>query len=203
MRAATLRLLAAIALAGLVAACSQTPDNLVVLLPEADGSVGSVVVTSTAGTQTLNEAGQATGVDAAGEKPVAPFVLPEEELQKTFGAAIAAQPKLPEVFILYFETGGAVLTPDSAGQLPDVVAAVKARPVPDISVVGHTDRVGTDAVNVPISIERANTVRDLLVKEGIDPAIIEVTSHGEENPLIPTADEVAEPRNRRVEVTVR
>ncbi len=203
MRAATLRLLAAIALAGLVAACSQTPDNLVVLLPEADGSVGSVVVTSTAGSETLNAAGQATGVDAAGEKPVAPFVLPEEEIQKTFGAAIAAQPKLPEVFILYFETGGAVLTPDSASQLPDVVAAVKARPVPDISVVGHTDRVGTDAVNVPISIERANTVRDLLVKEGIDPAIIEVTSHGEENPLIPTADEVAEPRNRRVEVTVR
>jgi len=203
MRAANLRLLAAIALAGLLAACSQTPDNLVVLLPEADGSVGSVVVTSTGGSQTLNAAGQATGVDAAGEKPVAAFTLPEEEIQKTFGAAIAAQPKLPETFILYFETGGAVLTADSAKQLPDVVAAVKARPVPDISVVGHTDRVGTDAVNVPISIERANTVRDLLVKEGIDPAIIEVTSHGEENPLIPTADEVAEPRNRRVEVTVR
>lgn len=203
MRAATLRLLAAIALTGLLAACSQTPDNLVVLLPEADGSVGSVVVTSKGGSETLNAAGQATGVDAAGEKPVAAFTLPEEEIQKTFGAAIAAQPKLPETFILYFETGGAVLTADSAKQLPDVVAAVKARPVPDISVVGHTDRVGTDAVNVPISIERANTVRDLLVKEGIDPAIIEVTSHGEENPLIPTADEVAEPRNRRVEVTVR
>ncbi len=203
MRAATLRLLAAIALAGLVAACSQTPDNLVVLLPEADGSVGSVVVTSTAGSQTLDAAGQATGVDAAGEKPVAAFTLPEEEIQKTFGAAIAAQPKLPETFILYFETGGAVLTPDSAKQLPEVAAAAKARPVPDISVVGHTDRVGTDAINVPISIERANTVRDLLVKEGIDPAIIEVTSHGEENPLVPTEDEVAEPRNRRVEVTVR
>ena len=155
MRAANLRLLAAIALAGLLAACSQTPDNLVVLLPEADGSVGSVVVTSTGGSQTLNAAGQATGVDAAGETPVAAFTLPEEEIQKTFGAAIAAQPKLPETFILYFETGGAVLTADSAKQLPDVVAAVKARPVPDISVVGHTDRVGTDAVNVPISIERA------------------------------------------------
>jgi outer membrane protein OmpA-like peptidoglycan-associated protein len=46
-------------------------------------------------------------------------------------------------------------------------------------------------------------VRDLLVAEGIDPAMIQVTSHGEENPLVPTEDEVAEPRNRRVEVTVR
>jgi outer membrane protein OmpA-like peptidoglycan-associated protein len=70
-------------------------------------------------------------------------------------------------------------------------------------VVGHTDRVGSNAVNVPISIERANAVRDLLVRDGVDPAVIEVTSHGEEHPLIPTDDEVAEPRNRRVEVTVR
>lgn len=203
MRAVNLRLLAALALATLLAACSQTPDNLVVLLPEADGSVGSVVVTSPEGSQTLSAAGQATGVDAADEQPVEAFTLTDEEVQKTFGAAIGAQPVLPVVFILYFETGGAVLTPDSAKQLPEVAAAAKARPVPDISVVGHTDRVGSNAVNVPISIERANAVRDLLVREGLDPAIIEVSSHGEENPLIPTEDEVAEPRNRRVEVTVR
>lgn len=197
------RALLALALTALVAACSQTPDNLVVLLPEADGSVGQVIVTTPEGSQTLSQAGQATGVDGADETPVAAFALPQEEVQKVFGAAIAAQPPLPETFILYFETGGAVLTPDSQGKLPEVLSAVKARPVPDVSVVGHTDRVGSNATNVPISIERANAVRDLLVQEGIDPAMIEVTSHGEENPLVPTDDEVAEPRNRRVEVTVR
>jgi outer membrane protein OmpA-like peptidoglycan-associated protein len=197
------RVLLALALTALVAACSQTPDNLVVLLPEADGSVGQVIVTTPEGSQTLTTAGQATGVDAAGEKPVEAFALPQEEIQKTFGDAIRAQPMLPVTFILYFETGGAVLTPDSTTQLPEVLQAVKARPVPDVSVVGHTDRVGSNATNVPISIERANAVRDLLVAEGIDPAMIQVTSHGEENPLVPTEDEVAEPRNRRVEVTVR
>ena len=50
---------------------------------------------------------------------------------------------------------------------------------------------------------RAERVRDLLIAEGLDPTLIEVDSHGENNPLIPTADEIAEPRNRRVEVTVR
>jgi outer membrane protein OmpA-like peptidoglycan-associated protein len=203
MRQGMYRVLLALALITLVAACSQTPDNLVVLLPEADGSVGAVTVTTTEGSQTLTTAGQATGVDAAGEQPVEAFTLPDEEIQKTFADAFRAQPILPVTFILYFETGGAVLTPDSEAKLPEVVQAVKARPVPDVSVVGHTDRVGSNAVNVPISIERANAVRDLLVRDGVDPAVIEVTSHGEENPLIPTDDEVAEPRNRRVEVTVR
>lgn len=203
MNVRTYRVVLALALTALLAACSQTPDNLVVLLPEADGSVGQVIVTTPEGSQTLSAAGEATGVDAAGEKPVAAFALPPEELQKTFGDAIRAQPMLPVTFILYFETGGAVLTPDSTAKLPEVLQAVKARPVPDISVIGHTDRVGSNAVNVPISLERATTVRDLLVQEGVDPAMIAVTSHGEENPLIATDDEVAEPRNRRVEVTVR
>lgn len=197
------RVVLALALTALLAACSQTPDNLVVLLPEADGSVGEVIVTTPEGSQTLSAAGEATGVDAAGEKPVAAFALPEEELQAAFGDAIRAQPTLPVTFILYFETGGAVLKSESAEQLPEVAQAVKARPVPDVSVIGHTDRVGSNTVNVPISLERANTVRDLLVQEGIDPAVIEVTSHGEDNPLVATEDEVAEPRNRRVEVTVR
>lgn len=198
-----LRLLLALAGAALLAACSQTPDTVVVLLPETDGSVGSVTFTTPDGSQTLTKANDATGVNRAGQTPVPAFTLPDEEVQKTFAEALRAQPVLPVTFLLYFETGGAVLTPDSEAKLPEVLQAVKARPVPDVSVVGHTDRVGSNAVNVPISIERAQAVRDLLVQEGIDPAMIEVTSHGEENPLIPTEDEVPEPRNRRVEVTVR
>lgn len=197
------RLLLALAGAALLAACSQTPDTVLVLLPEADGSVGSVTFTTPDGSQTLTNANDATGVNRAGQTPVPAFTLPQEEVQKTFADALRAQPALPLTFVLYFETGGAVLTAESQAKLPEVLAAVKARTVPDISVVGHTDRVGSNAVNVPISIERAQAVRDLLVKEGIDPGMIEVTSHGEENPLIATADEVAEPRNRRVEVTVR
>ena len=46
-------------------------------------------------------------------------------------------------------------------------------------------------------------VRDYLIGRGLDPALIEVDSHGEANPLIPTSDGVADPRNRRVEVFVR
>ena len=54
-----------------------------------------------------------------------------------------------------------------------------------------------------LSLQRAILVRDYLVGEDVDASIIQVDSHGEGNPLFPTADEVPEPRNRRVEVLVR
>ena len=50
---------------------------------------------------------------------------------------------------------------------------------------------------------RANAIRSLLVDVGIDPSLVEASSHGEADLLIKTADEVSEPANRRVEITVR
>jgi len=73
----------------------------------------------------------------------------------------------------------------------------------DISVGGHTDRVGTRRYNYRLSLERARAVASYLIAEGVDPSILAIDSHGEDNPLISTGDGVSEPRNRRVEVTVR
>ena len=106
-------------------------------------------------------------------------------------------------FLLYFKSGGAVLTAESEAMLTEIQAVIKTRDSNDISVVGHTDRVGAADVNAALSLKRAETVADWLVNGGVNRDIIEITSHGEENPVIPTEDNVAEPKNRRVEVTVR
>jgi outer membrane protein OmpA-like peptidoglycan-associated protein len=69
--------------------------------------------------------------------------------------------------------------------------------------VGHTDRVGTRENNFRLGLERAKLIQKLLISKGIDPNIISVASHGEDNPLVKTDDEVPEPRNRRVEIIIR
>lgn len=194
--------LAWLALLALLAGCGR-PDNLIVLLDNPDGSVGKIEVSAPRGSRVLDQPLQATGFSAPGRTPAEVFAIPREEVQETFADALRAQPKLPDNYILYFETGGTRLTPESQARLPAILQSIKDRPVPDLAVVGHTDRVGTDRSNVPLSLARANLVKDLLVQIGVRPEMIEVTSHGENNPLIPTPDEVAEPRNRRVEVTVR
>jgi len=84
-----------------------------------------------------------------------------------------------------------------------VLAALKDRPLPDVLVIGHTDTVGDAAVNDRLSAQRAETVKGFLVDIGIPAARITTAGRGERELLVRTADEVDEPRNRRVEINVR
>ena len=181
-----------------------TPNNLFVLLEDEDGKVGSIQVQNDAGSQTLNQAGQATGLDRADQEPVEPFVLEEEEIREVFGEALDAQPERTVTFLLYFQFGTADLTPESEALIPEILETLDNRKAPPrIAVVGHTDTAGDASINATLALNRARAVRDLLLRQAVAAELVELTSHGENNPLIPTADNVSEPRNRRVEVTIR
>lgn len=186
----------------LLAGCGL-PDNLIVLLDNPDGSVGKIEVSAPRGTRLLDQPLQATGFSAPGRTPADVFAVTRQDVEENFAGALRAQPKLPDNYILYFETGGTTLTRESQARLPAILQSIKERPAPDLAVVGHTDTVGSDRVNVPLSLARAVVVRDLLVQIGVSSAMIEVSSHGKNNLLVPTPDQTPEPRNRRVEVTVR
>ena len=84
-----------------------------------------------------------------------------------------------------------------------VQGAVKTYPAPQVAVVGHTDTAGSATANIGLGLRRAEVVRMRLVEAGVDRSAIVVTSHGEATPLVPTADDVTEPKNRRVDITVR
>lgn len=186
----------------LLASCAAKPKNLFVLMPDADGKVGTITVTNKAGTQTLSNLRQATEIKDADAAPTKPFVLEESEVKKTFGDALAAQKEFP-VWLLFFELRSTVLTHESEEALKQIIATIKNRKSTDISVIGHTDRVGTRQKNYQLSIGRALKIRDILVSRGIDPQYIEVYGLGEDMPLVKTENGVSEPRNRRAEVKVR
>ena len=84
-----------------------------------------------------------------------------------------------------------------------MLKTIRDRVPVDISVVGHTDTVGEKEYNYALSLKRAKAVASILHEKGVDPSILDITSHGKDNPLVPTGDQVSEPRNRRVEITVR
>lgn len=193
--------LRALALAVLVALGACAPRTEVVLMPDPDGRVGQVLVANPAGAQTLSAA--RTGVVAGRAAPEAPAPVAQERIAQVWGAALAAQPPPPAEFLLYFRTGGVDLTPPSVALIPQIVDRLRGWPFPRVAVAGHTDATGSDATNMALSRRRAAVVRDLLVAAGIPAAAIEVSSHGKRNPLVPTPDGVAEPRNRRVTVTIR
>jgi len=178
-------------------------ETLLVLLPDPGGEVGSVSLETVTGGQTLTEVNAATGFSALSAPPRVPEVLPDSEVDLVFGEVLDARPEPVSEFLLYFEAGTDTLTAESRADIPAILAAIRSRDSRDISVVGYTDRVGNAFLNARLSKERAARVRDLLVAEGVAPDWLETRGMGEALPRVETADEVAEPLNRRVEVYVR
>ena len=200
-RALTVLLQRLTGLAGLglvLAGCGTS--SYVVLLPNADGTVGKVQVTSAKGSNLLTQALQATKVEAEAGTT---FVATPEQIQSDFGATLAARPARPARFVLYFEAGGAKLTTESEQSLAKLLEEIDTRTTLDISVTGHTDTSGDAAQNLALGLARAQQVRSLLVSSKLSVANVTIESHGEKNLLVVTPDNTDEPRNRRVEVTVR
>ena len=174
-----------------------------VLLPDSDtGSVGRAGVSNAHGSVDLDMPRQYTRVTSTGA-PTAPAVLSEDEVENLFASALEGMPPAPEHFTLYFKFESEELTDESRKMLDDVLIAVKTRPVPDVVAVGHTDTTGQARANIELGLRRAIAVRTLLINAGLTRNAVEVTSHGEAELLVKTSDGVFEPRNRRVEITVR
>jgi outer membrane protein OmpA-like peptidoglycan-associated protein len=185
---------------------ARTPQpassDLVVLLPDPGTSTtGRAAVSNDHGRVELAQAGAAVSV-ARGAAPQA-MTLAQDEVQRIFGDALASLPPSPQHFVLYFRFDSEELTDASRRLVQDVLTAVKQRPEPEVVAIGHTDTMGTHVKNVELGMRRANAVRALLVDAGLPPRSVAVTSHGEGALLVRTADGVVEPRNRRVEITVR
>jgi outer membrane protein OmpA-like peptidoglycan-associated protein len=190
-------------LAGLCAAfllLAGCASERVVLLPSADGKPSAVVVRDSAGERVLDQpyAGSVRRLGSHGA-----YQSNAEQVQERFGDALKAQPVRPKSFLVYFQEGADALTPESLVEFDLIKADIAQRPAAEIMVIGHTDRVGSLQLNDELSRKRADAVRELLIGAGLPAERIEAAGRGEREPLVPTADEVAEPKNRRVEINVR
>ena len=172
----------------------------VVLLPSPDGRPTAVVVRDARGEVVLDK--PYAGVQRrAGE--ISPVQSSPAEVDKWFGAALAAQPLKPRSFTLYFAGGAEMLTPESEAELATIKREIAGRPASEVMVIGHTDTVGGLEANDKLSLKRATAVREILIAAGVPGEKIETAGRGEREPLVKTGDEVAEPQNRRVEISVR
>ena len=186
-------------MAGLLAAAACTTER-VVLLPSADGARSAVVVRDKQGEVLLDQPYAAIKGQSGAN---AGYQSSPEEVQARFAGALAAQPARPASYVLYFEAGGNVLRAESQAALATIRKEIAERAASEVMVIGHTDRVGSVEGNDKLSLKRAEGLRDLLIEAGVPADKLEAVGRGERDPLVPTADEVDEPKNRRVEINVR
>ena len=101
-----------------------------------------------------------------------------------------------------FQTDGFSLTPASQQQLTQIADKLKACPDPKVSVVGHTDSSGNDAINIPLSENRAKAVADYLISQGVAGDRVTSKGVGSAEPIASNDTPAGMAQNRRTDITV-
>ena len=183
----------------LLSACA--PQLRVTLLPQPDGSASAVTVQTAKASATINQpyeqgkVGVGSSIRTAQSSAAA--------VAKDYAQVLALQPAAGQRYTLHFVMGSTDLVAESQALLPQILARAKNTEGGEIIIVGHTDRVGDAALNDQLSRERALALRQVFVDEGFAAYRVRAVGRGERDPIVPTADEVAEAANRRVEILVR
>ena len=187
--------------AALLAGCGIT--ERVILLPQADGRPSAVIV------QRLDQASPPVVL----AQPYTEAIVRDsgihlryseaEGVRSYYGRLMQEQPPRPRRFIVNFLSNSNKFTPASAPVIAEVIRELTVAPAGELVVIGHTDLVGSMEANDKLSLERARLVAQQLEQIGVPRERITVVGRGKREPLVPTADGVDEPRNRRVEIKLR
>lgn len=99
-----------------------------------------------------------------------------------------------------FDTGRADIKPNMRPILDQFASGLSSQPNTEIRIIGHTDNTGSDAVNDPLSVQRAQAARQYLAARGVDPNRIVIAGRGEREPIADNRTEAGRAQNRRVEI---
>lgn len=184
------------------AAPATKPCDQVTLLPDANGTVGTVVYTSDKGSEVrLDKAYNAAINDCTNVKVKE---LSAKEVDERYSVEKAFIPMAAKYYRLYFELGKTKLLPESQATLQAMFEDYRTRPAPEVTIIGHADKSGTSGKNEELSRQRAASVREALVGAGSVPTEnIEEAWRGDREPLPGTEGRIFEKTNRRVEVKVQ
>ena len=174
----------------------------VILLPDDDGKVGSILVKTEDDERVLDEPYHSVVASADTTGLSKTIILSEEEVNAEYGTLLEAEPLKSLSFTLYFVANSSDLTDESMVFISQVVEQVEKRMPTEITIIGHTDTTGTDALNDTLSLERALLVEKIIRERIPDLEEVNIKSFGSRELLIQTPQNVDEPRNRRVEVLI-
>jgi len=189
-------------LAGTLFLFSCGAKTTVILLPEQDDNAGTVVVENDASTIILEKPYSCATVGQTASK-IDTKTIEKAQVQDEYKTLFRAEPLKPVSILLYFEFDSDRLQPESAALITDVLKLAKEREPSEVSIIGHSDTKGQADYNYKLALDRARVVEKILKNSDINLRHMSVTSHGENDPLVMTGDDVSEEKNRRVEIMVK
>ena len=191
-----------ITFAVLISRPDEGSRTTVILMPDEDGKVGVILVKTEDDERVIDKPFHSIVARADTTSLSETIVLSEKEVSVEYGTLLKAEPSKPASFTLYFSANSSDLTDESNLFISQLVKQVEERMPTEVTVIGHTDTTGTDAINDRLSHERALLVVEILRDRIPELGEVKIESFGSRELLIPTPENVNEPKNRRVEVIV-
>ncbi len=179
--------------------CSQTT---VVLLD--NGKVENAVIVSTdKGSSKLDKVGNY--VDLKDKESAASKVksMSKKEIESRFSKVLAATPPKPVKYMVYFKPNSKELTQESKATLDKAIEMIGKRSPCVVDIIGHTDTTGSNKLNIKVSLKRAKLIESMIKKRGVKVVSMRTKGYGEEDLEVKTADNVAEAKNRNVEIFIK
>lgn len=128
---------------------------------------------------------------------------PDEQFAEPFAVTVKFEPKRSYTLDnVHFDFGKSSLRPESFSELNELVSYMEWKKDDKIEIAGHTDNVGNDADNLKLSQQRAETIKQYLVKKGINASRVIAKGYGAAQPVADNNTEEGRQRNRRTEVRI-
>ena len=171
---------------------------------------GAVISKSTGGNQTGRDAALGAGVGALGAYAWSQRMESQRQAmaQATAGTGVDVsrtannELKLDIPSDISFDTGRAAIKPNMRPILDRFAQTLTDNTATHIRIVGHTDSTGSDAINNPLSLDRANSARNYLMDRGVASSRIDTAGRGDREPVADNSSEAGRAHNRRIEIFV-
>ncbi len=186
-----------------VASVIHGTSQSIIVLSDNQKDHNAIVVKTDAGSVVIDKVGGYVDLTAKDKKPSPVKIMSKKQIEKKFSKVIKSLPPKPVHIYLYFKKGTSELVDSSMQKLPMIYELIRKRAPCDVNIIGHTDTKGSQKENLILSLKRAQSVEKLILSQKPDLNNLKVESYGEHDLVVPTKDEVSEPKNRCVEIFIR
>jgi len=163
----------------------------------------AVIVSNDKGSQKLDGIGKYISLKNKTIAPSKPQQMSEEEIARRFSKVLSIVPKKAISHMVYFEPHSTKLTEASKEELRKSIEDIKISTPCMVDIIGHTDTVGSNEINIKVSLKRAKYIESLIKKEQLNIVSILAKGYGEEDLLVATPDNTDEAKNRNVEIFIK
>ena len=174
-----------------------------VILLDSGKSQNAIIVSTDGGDQKLDKVGAYVDLKDKETMPSEPKIMSKKEISNRFLNVLNSIPKKAKSHILYFKPNSTELMDVSKKILLEAYANIKKRTPCIVDIIGHTDTVGSNEVNIKVSLKRAKYIKSLIKKEHFNITSMKAKGYGEEDLQVHTNDNVDEAKNRNVEILIK